>query len=402
MYKRDLYIGKIRPFLGKPVVKVVTGMRRVGKSYLLRQVMDVLREDGVSAANILYVDKESLEFEHISTYADLNGLVKETLGKAEGPTFLFVDEVQEIAEWEKAIASIAGTGTIDVTITGSNAHLFSSELATRLSGRYVELPVYSLGFAEHLLFRGDNRGDTDDEFRDFLRFGGLPAVHHFAHEAEVVHQYVSSVYNTVLLKDIVRRHEVRNVPLLERIARYLVDNVGRVISAKRIADYVKSQRLRVGVETVQTYLSYFEEAQLAHRARRYDIKGRRQLEIYDKYYLGDIGMRHAVLGFREGELTGVLENVVFLELRRRGYRVHIGKLRELEVDFIAQREKERLYVQVAYLLATPEVIEREFRALKAIPDNYEKVVLSMDTTFGDDVDGIRRQNLIDFLLAAPD
>jgi predicted AAA+ superfamily ATPase len=185
--------------------------------------------------------------------------------------------------------------------------------------------------------------------------------------------------------------------LLESIARYLFDNTGRVTSAKSIADYLKSQRLRVGVETVQNYLAYFEEALLAHRTRRFDIKGRRLLEIYDKFYLGDVGMRHALLGFREGELTGVLENVVYLELLRRGYQVHIGKFGDREVDFVATRRGERLYVQVAYLLATPETIEREFGVLKAIPDNYPKLVLSMDTAFGDDVEGIRRRHIVDFL-----
>ncbi|MBN1674701.1 MAG: ATP-binding protein [Kiritimatiellae bacterium] len=398
MYRRDIYMRRIRPFLGKPVVKVVTGMRRVGKSCFLRQVIDELKADGVPATSILYIDKESLEFEHVQTYRDLGALVEQALGKVKGAKFLFVDEVQEIQEWEKAIASIGGKGAVDVTLTGSNAHLFSSELATRLSGRYVEIPVYSLGFKEHLLFRGGDRRSDEEEFRAFLRFGGLPAVHHLPREEEIVYQYVSSIYSTVLLKDVVRRHEVRNVSLLERIAGFLFDNVGRVTSAKSIADYIKSQRLRASVETVQTYLSYFEQAQLAHRVARYDIKGRRQLELYDKYYLGDVGMRHAVLGFREDELSGVLENVVFLELRRRGYRVRIGKLREREVDFIAEREKEKLYVQVAYLLATPEVIAREFGVLKAVPDNYEKLVLSLDTQFGDDLDGIRRRNLIEFLL----
>lgn len=214
----------------------------------------------------------------------------------------------------------------------------------------------------------------------------------------MVYHYVSSIYNTILLKDVVRRHAVRNVDLLERIARYLFDNIGNVMSAKSIADYIKSQRLRVGVETVQNYLGYFQEALVAHRVRRYDIKGRRLLDIYDKYYLGDIGIRHAVLGYREGDISGVIENVVFLELLRRGYRVDVGKLGDREIDFIATRENERLYFQVAYLLATPRVVEREFGVLREIPDNYPKCVISMDTAFGEDIDGIRRCHLADFLL----
>jgi predicted AAA+ superfamily ATPase len=388
---------RLRPFLGKPVVKVLTGMRRVGKSYLMRQIIEQLRRDGVPEGNILYIDKESVAFDDLRTYRDLDKAVQAALGKRGGSRFLFVDEVQEIEGWERAIASIAGQGNIDIAVTGSNAHLFSSELATRMSGRYVEFPIYALSFQEHLTFRGASRQDPQAEFLDYLRFGGLPAIHHFDRDADTIYQYVASVFSTIVLKDIVRRHQVRNVMLLESIARYLFDNTGRVTSAKSIADYLKSQRLRVGVETVQNYLAYFEEALLAHRTRRFDIKGRRLLEIYDKFYLGDVGMRHALLGFREGELTGVLENVVYLELLRRGYQVHIGKFGDREVDFLATRRGERLYVQVAYLLATPETIEREFGVLKAIPDNYPKLVLSMDTAFGDDVEGIRRRHIVDFL-----
>jgi predicted AAA+ superfamily ATPase len=401
MHTRSLYLDRIRKYLGKPVVKVITGMRRVGKSTLLRQVIDLLRADGVPGGNILYLDMESLRFEHLRTYRELYAEVERSLLRRRGRKFLLVDEVQEIADWERAVASLSGREDVDVVLTGSNAHLFSSELATRLSGRYVELPVHGLAFGEYLDFRGDRKKDTPGELLDYLRFGGLPAIHHFELDEEMVYQYVGSIYDTILLNDIVKRHRVRNVDLLERIARYLFDNVGNVMSAKSIADYVKSQRLRVGVETVQNYLGYFREALVAYRVQRYDIKGKRRLEIHEKYYLGDIGMRHAVLGFREGDIGGVLENVVFLELLRRGYRVEVGKLGDREIDFIATRERERLYVQVAYLLATPEVVEREFGVLRDVPDNYPKVVVSLDTAFGDDIDGIRRVNLADFLLEGP-
>ena len=400
MYKRKLYLDRIRPYLGTPIVKVLSGMRRVGKSYLMRQIIELLREDGVPGENILYVDKESLDFENIETHRDLDRAVKTVLAERQGRRFLLVDEIQEIMDWEKTIASWAGKGDIDIIITGSNAHLFSSQLASKLSGRYVEFPVYSLSFIEYLLFRGAKQGALQNEFLDYMRFGGLPAIHHFEQEEEVVYQYVTSVFNTILLKDIIMRHEVRNVALLERLARYLFDNVGRVMSAKSIADYLKSQRLQVGVETVQNYLAYFEETLVAHKVQRYDIKGKRLLDIHEKYFLGDTGMRHAVLGYREGELSGVLENIVYLELRRRGYTVHIGKLGAYEVDFVATKEKEKLYVQVAYMLATPEVVEREFGVLRAIPDNYPKLVLSMDTAFGEDVEGIRRQNLVEFLMGS--
>lgn len=396
MYKRDLYLDKITPFIGKPVIKVITGMRRVGKSYLLRQLIEQLSQIGVAEKQILYIDKESLDFEYIRTYQDLNQFVVENLG--DQPGYLLVDEVQEIEGWERALASLAKREDVDIYITGSNAQLFSAELATLLSGRYVEFPLYALSFAEFRQFRGADRGDVVGDFADYLRFGSLPAIHHFGLEEEIVYDYIGSIYNTVLLKDVVKRHHIRNVPLLENIARYVFDNIGNVFSAKKVADFLKTQRLRVGVETVQNYLGYFQEALLVHKVPRYDLKGKRLLEIHEKYYLGDIGMRHALLGYREADISGLLENIVFLELKRRGYRVQIGKLGTREVDFVATRAGEKLYVQVTYLLATPETVEREFGVLRDIPDNYPKLVLSMDSVFGQDYEGIRRLNLIDFLV----
>lgn len=397
MYTRKNYLDRIRPFLGKPVVKVITGMRRVGKSCLLRQIIELLRDDGVEDGRILYIDKESLDFDDVKTYADLNALALSALTGKSSPGYLLVDEVQEIFEWERAVSSLATRGDIDIIITGSNAHLLSSELATLISGRYIEFPVYSLSFSEHLIFRGAAAMDNGGEFENYLRFGGMPGIHHFDRTDETAYQYISSIYNTILLKDVVKRHSIRNVSLLENIARYLFDNIGNTMSAKGIANYLKSQRLRVGVDTVQNYLSYFTEAMVAHQVRRFDIKGKRLLEIHDKYYLGDIGIRHALLGYREADIGGLLENIVFLELKRRGYNVHVGKLGEAEVDFIATRANEKIYFQVVYLLASPTTIEREFGVLRDIADNYPKIVLSLDSVFGGDFEGIQRLNLIDFL-----
>ena len=398
VYKRNKYLDQIQPFLEKPVIKVITGMRRVGKSYLLRQIVELLQTQGVSSERILYIDKESLDFESIKSYQDLNQLTLTTfLGKT-APCFLIVDEVQEIDGWERAITSLSGRGDIDILISGSNAHLLSSELATLIAGRYIEFPLYSLGFAEHLTFRGDQVKDKLSEFEFYLRFGGMPAIYHFEANDDLVYQYINAVYNTILLKDIVKRHSIRNVALLENIARYLFDNIGKTMSAKSIADYLKAQRLQLGVDTVQNYLAYFTEALLAHKVQRYDIKGKRHLEIHEKYFLNDIGIRHALLGYREADISGILENLVFLELKRRGYQVYIGKIDDCEIDFVATRQREKMYLQVAYLLASPETIAREFGALQKIPDNYPKFVLSLDTLFGHDIDGIQRLNLIDFLL----
>ena len=397
MYIRKKYFDKITPFIDKPVIKVITGMRRVGKSYFVRQLIQCLKERGVSDANILYIDMESLDFEDIASYKELNQTVTSAFSDVANKKYLFVDEVQEILQWEKAITSIANQGDIDIYITGSNAHLFSSELATLLSGRYIEFPIYSLSFDEFRLFSDLSGEEKTKGFQSYLKFGGLPAIHHFELEEEIVFQYVSSIYNTILLKDIVKRHQVRNVQLLENISRYVFDNIGNIFSAKKISDYMKSQRLKVSVDTVQNYLRYFLDALIIYKVPRYDLKGKRYLDVHEKYYLADTGMRHAAIGFREADISGLLENLVFLELKRRGYGVCIGKLREKEIDFIATKEKEKIYIQVAYLLASSDILEREFGVLSEVQDNYPKYVVSLDTNFGEDYQGIRRLNLIDFL-----
>ena len=325
--------------------------------------------------------------------------MKKTFKNATGRKYLFVDEIQEIKEWEKAIASLSKNEEADIYVTGSNAHLFSSELATLLSGRYVEFPIYSLSFDEFNIFRDEKKSTPERELLNYLRFGGLPAIHHFDLQEDIVYQYVNSIYNTILLKDIVKRNNIRNVHLLERICRYIFDNIGNIFSAKSISNYLKSQRLRVGVDTVQNYVSHVVNALLVHKVPRYDIKGKRHLEIHEKYYLGDIGIRHALLGYREADISGILENIVFLELKRRGYSVCVGKLNDTEIDFVASKEGKKVYIQVAYLLASPETINREFGPLKSIPDNYPKHVINMDSAFGEDVEGIQRVNLIDFLLS---
>jgi len=399
VHSRNFYLQRLRPFLGRPVVKILTGMRRVGKSCLLRLLRDDMVGRGMPAENVLFIDKESLEFDAVQTYRDVHALVTSHYQGRSGPKALLIDEVQEITEWEKAVVSFLNQGDMDILLTGSNAHLFSSELATRLSGRFVQFPVHSLSFSEFLLFRGSKAQDREKEFRRFLRYGGLPALHHMEMNDEVVFQYLNSIYSTILLKDIVARHAIRQVALLERIAFFLFDNIGQIVSANRIAAYLKSQRLRVGVDTVVNYLRHFQEALVVHKVPRYDLKGRRLLELYEKYYLGDIGLRHALLGFREGDISQVLENVVYLELVRRGYAVMIGKQANREVDFIASKEGEKLYIQVAYLLASEATVQREFSPLLDIPDNYPKMVLSMDPLFGEDHQGVRRMHLIDFLLA---
>lgn len=390
---------RIRPFIDKPVVKIISGLRRVGKSYFMRLIIEDLKRRNINDKQIIYIDMESMDFDFISNYHQLHDFIKNSPSPAQDrKIYLFIDEVQEIEGWEKCISSCLGSNNYDIYLTGSNAGMLSSELASLLSGRYVEFPIYSLGFSEFLDFMGKREADAQNHFHTYLQYGGFPALSHFDLDKEIVYQYISSLYNTILLKDVVKRFHVRNINLLENITKYTFDNIGNIFSAKKISDYLKSQRLAIGVETVQNYLAYLCSTFALHKVQRYDIKGKRLLELHEKYYLGDIGLRHALLGYREADIAGMLENLVFLELKRRGYDIFIGKLGTNEIDFIAIKADDKLYIQVSYLLASQQTIEREFSPLLAIKDNYPKFVLSMDTIFGADYNGIKRLNLVDFLL----
>ncbi|KKP40200.1 MAG: hypothetical protein UR28_C0002G0058 [Candidatus Peregrinibacteria bacterium GW2011_GWF2_33_10] len=399
MHVRTKYVEKITPYINKPVIKVITGMRRVGKSVFLKQIMDFLKTKKVNKRNILYINKESLDFDFIKDYHDLNSFVKKEFVKVSGKKYLFIDEVQEIKFWEKAVISFFTEKNIDIYITGSNAHLLSSELATYISGRYVELQIFPLSFEEFLEFRSDKKNTIDDEFANFVKYGGLPVIHEFELKEDVIYPYVFAIYNTILMKDVILKYEIRNPQLLENITKFVFDNIGNVFSAKKISDYLKSQKIKVGVDTIQDYLMYLTSTYMISKVSRYNIKGKKNLEINEKYFLGDIGIRHALIGYRDSDIAGILENIVFLELKRRGYKVSVGKIYDLEVDFIAEKEHEKIYVQVSYLLSSKETIEREFNSLRKIKDNYPKYVLTMDKIFGEDFDGIKRINIIDFLLA---
>jgi hypothetical protein len=352
----------------------------------------------VDQKQILYINKESLEFDHIKNYKDLYQFTKQYFDKTDGNCYLFVDEIQEIIQWEKAIVSFVSSAAIDIFITGSNAHLLSSEIATLISGRYIEIPVYTLSFQEFLMFRNRKNEDRFSEFNNYIQYGGFPAIHHFDLKENTIYQYISSLYDTIILKDVVKRNNVRNVRLLENIYKYIFDNTGNIFSAKRISDFLKSKKISVSLETVQNYISYFISTYAIHKVQRYDIKGKRFLELYEKYYAGDIGLRHALIGYNKEDISGILENIVYLELKRRNYYVYIGKIGNNEIDFIAERENKKIYIQVCYLLESQKTIEKEFSSLMMIEDNYPKYVISMDTFLSDDYNGVIRKNLIDFLL----
>ncbi len=402
MYERKYYFNKIAPFIDKPVVKVVTGMRRCGKSTFLKLIIEQLKKKRVTARNIVYISMELIEFSFIHDYKVLYEHVKNNLPSGRQKKYLFIDEVQEIPGWEKAVNSILAEGLCDIYVTGSNCRLFASEFATLLTGRYVEIAMFPLSFEEFLVFRkNSDSGSNDAEFQLYIKYGGLPGIHQLELKDEPVFQYIDAIFSTILLKDVVARYNIRDVFLLEKIASFVFDNCGNVTSAKNIADFLKSQKIRASVETVQNYISHLKDAFLVHACGRYDLKGKRHLELLEKYYAIDLGIRHSLLGYRQQDIGGILENIVYLELLRRGYTVTTGRYDSLEVDFVAEREGEIIYIQVTYLLASSETENREFRPLEKIEDNFPKMVLSMDKIWGTGRNGITRKYLPDFLLDLP-
>lgn len=403
MLNRSNYYKKLEPFIGKPVIKIISGMRRIGKSTFLKLLKERFKDQGVPQENLIYISKELIKFDFLKGYMDLHQYVEKIKPDNNQAVYLLIDEVQEIEGWEKAINSFLAEGGYDIYLTGSNSRMLSSELATLITGRYVVLSMHPLSFKEFIRFRKEYGGDgvsSDHEvlFAEYLRYGGLPGIHHFDLEDDVVFKYVNSIYNTIVLKDIVARYQVRDVLLMERIIKFIFDNCGCITSVKKVSDFLKSQQIKIGVQTVHNYISYLQNTFLIHKVDRYDLKGKRLLEIHEKYYANDTGIRHSLLSYRHDDIAQILENVVYLELIRRGYEVNIGKLNNLEVDFVARKQERKLYVQVSYLLASPETEEREFRSLEKIKDNHPKMVLTMDRIWGGEREGIERKNIIDFLL----
>ncbi|MDD9898421.1 MAG: ATP-binding protein [Candidatus Melainabacteria bacterium] len=399
MILRREYLEKIKTFIDGPMIKVITGIRRSGKSYLLKQIIQEIKTTRASESQICFINKESLDFDDIQNYKDLNNYVKEFFAKgSSGKKYLFIDEIQDIHEWEKAIRSFFAEDDFDIYITGSNANLLASELATYLSGRYIEFSVYPLSFKEFLEFRGEH-GSFEDEFKLYLRYGGFPALHLLPMNDEAIFPSLKAIYNTVVLKDIISRNKIRDVALLEKIILFIMDNQGSIFSANSIAKYLKSQQIKAGVDTIQNYLKYIEASFLLNKVRRYDLKGKRHFEMKEKYFLADHGIRNAILGFRETDISGTLENIVYLELLRRGYTVDIGELDAGEIDFVATKAEQKIYIQVCFQLNSQETIEREFKPLLKINDHYPKLIISSDQFFtAKDSHGVDRINIINFLL----
>ena len=402
MIKRNLYLEEIKKYINKPIIKVITGMRRSGKSMILKLIQEELEKMGIVKENIIYMNFESLVFIDIKDFEALyKHIIKKTFNK-KGKIYILLDEIQEVKGWEKAINSFLVDLDVDIYITGSNANLLSSELATYIAGRYIEIKIYPLSFQEYIDFASENNKKTplsiDEYFYQYLNFGGLPGIHIFNYNKEEIYQYLADVYNSILLRDVIARNNIRDIELLERVVLYIMDNIGNTFSAKSISDFLKNQGRKLSIETIYNYLKALENAFIISKVQRYDIKGKNILETQEKYYLSDLGFRNAKLGYQSNDISSYLENIIFLELLRRKYKVNVGKENNKEVDFIANLRDENLYLQVTYLLASPETIEREFSPLKAIKDNYPKMVLSMDNLPESNIEGIKRKRIIDFLL----
>ena len=399
MIQRELYLNRIRPFIGSEPVKVLTGFRRSGKSVLLELIKDELRRGGVPESNIISFNFEQMRNAAFCTATALHDELEKRTASLTGKVWFFFDEIQEVAQWEKCVNSCRVDFDCDIYITGSNAKLLSGELATLLGGRYVEFVVYPFSFAEYLLAtRGTNADGNAGAFREYLAVGGMPFLSQLSGDRASAELYLRDLFGSAVLKDVVRRNNIRDVDLLERIVSYVLANIGHTFSATSIARYLKNEKRTVSHETILNYLKACCDAFLFCKVSREELPGKKLLSVNEKYYVADHGLRAAVYGRTDQDIDQLLENIVCLELLRRGYHVTVGKIGEREIDFVAEKNGEKLYVQVAYLLATNEVIQREFDVLEAVPDNYPKYVVSMDE-FDMSRNGIRHRNVRDFLLA---
>lgn len=400
MKNRDLYINQLIKYIDTPVIKIITGIRRCGKSYLMKLLSNLLISKGVAEKQIISIDFESIINEPYRDYKKLYEYIVEKSGDNTKKLYILIDEIQEVNEWEKAVRSLMVDLNCDIYLTGSNANLLSGELATYLSGRYVELEIYPLSFNEYLDFYQVNISSTSEveiAFNNYLSYGGFPGLYQMPDDEDIKIQYLKGIYNSVILKDVIQRNKIRDVELLERILVYFMDNIGQIFSAKKIADYLKSQGRKVGIESVYSYIRALENAMILYPAKRYDVKGKKILDRMEKYFLSDLGIRYSILGYNQNDISKLLENVVFLELKRNNYQVFVGKKGDYEIDFIAEKRGIKIYIQVTYLLASEQVIQREYRPLLDIDDHYRKIVISMDKIPMGNRSGVEWMNIIEFI-----
>ena len=401
MIKREMYMSRIRPFIGKELIKVMTGFRRSGKSVMLQLIQEELIEKGVDKQQFISFNFEKMGFEHLCNAKALHDEVMRLSGIIDGKVYLFFDEIQEVKSWEKCINSLRVDLDCDIYITGSNAKLLSGELATYLGGRYVEFVIYPFSFTEFKeLYLSVYPQTSDAEcFNKYIVAGGMPYLSNLNYAAEPSRLYLEDLYNSVVLKDIVKRNTVRDVDLLEKIIAYVTANIGTTFSATSISRFFKSENRTVATETVLNYIKHCLDAYLFYQVKREDLVGKQILSVNEKYYISDHGVREAVFGGNTRDINLILENIVYMELLRRGYKVTVGRFGDKEIDFVCCKQNNKLYVQVTYILASPETIEREFGVLEQIPDNFPKYVVSMD-----EIDmsrnGIKHCNIRKFLTMA--
>ena len=400
MLKRDEYIKKIVPFIDKDVIKVLTGIRRSGKSVMLKLLMEELKNIGINEKQFIYINFENLKYRNLKNYERLYDFILNKIDDKYKSYYIFLDEIQEVEEWEKCVNSLRVDEdfNFDIYITGSNAKLLSGELSTYLAGRYIEFVVYPFSFKEFFEIMKEKNKEIDlkEAFQDYVKFGGMPFLHNLDYNFEASMQYLQDLYASIILKDITRRNNIRDTDLLERIINYVVMNIGNTFSATSISKFFKSENRKVATETILNYIKACEEAFLVYRVARNDLLGKKILNVNEKYYIADHGIREATMENNQKDINQVIENIVYFEMLRRGYNVKIGKVDNLEVDFVCKKNDEMIYIQVSYLLASEDIKEREFSVLENIKDNYPKYVLSMDE-FDMSRNGIKHMNLIEFL-----
>lgn len=400
MIDRPLYLDKIMPFVDTPFVKILTGVRRCGKSTILKMIIKKLREEKhVDDEQILSYRFDSMEYEDMTTkelYLELKSKIIQSK-----KTYLFLDEIQEIEGWEKVVNTLASDFDGDIYITGSNSRMMSSEISTYLTGRYITFHIYTLSFEEYLMFKKSytTLKDLKQEFSQYVRLGGFPATHLQDYSQDEVYTIVKDIYNSTIFSDIVRRNQVKKIDQLERVVKYTFNNIGNTFSAKSISNYFKSEQRKIDNETVYSYLEKLQKAYILHKCSRYDLQGKDILKTQEKFYLADVSLRYSVLGYTVDSVAAFLENIVYLELKRRGYDVYIGKIKDKEIDFVAIKQNEKIYVQVTQEIKSEKTQKREYEQLLEIRDNYPKYVVTADDFAGGNYEGIKTMNIVDFLLS---
>lgn len=400
MIYRPMYVDKIMAYVDTPFVKILTGVRRCGKSTILKMIMEKLKtERNIPESRIISCRYDSMEYEDM-TAKEMYAQLKEQLS-ADGKTYIFLDEVQEIDGWERVVNSLAQDFDVDLYITGSNSRMMSSEISTYLTGRYISFRIFTLSFSEYLMFKETyaKLSDTKTELANYVRLGGFPATHLQAYSQDEIYTIVRDIYNSTVFTDIVKRNKIRKIDQLERVVKYTFDNVGSTFSAKSVSNYLKSEDRSIDNETVHSYLEKLEKAYLLHRCSRYDLQGKEILKTQEKFYLADVALRYSVLGYTADSAASSLENIVYLELCRRGYTVNIGKTGDGEIDFVAVRQNDKMYIQVTQEISSEKTERREYDRLLEIHDNYPKYVLTTDDFSGGNYEGIKTMHIADFLLS---